>query len=243
MLKLGSAFRGYAIDASDGKIGTIADLLFDDRTWRVRWLVIDTGTWLPGRKVLLHPGCVGKANRALRELPAALTKAQVEGSPELSEHEPMSTQMEQRLYDYYYPGGTSAEKAFLTNPIATQYASTRSEQATGWEDRTTQPDDPESHLRSVVTITGYSIPGGDGSIGKVEDLLIDDGAWSVAKIVVETGRWWSRKFVLISPGSVRQISWNERELRLAITDEQVEASPPWTPWTKALGICRSDPIV
>jgi hypothetical protein len=75
MLTLGSASRGYAIGASDGKIGSVADLLFDDRTWRVRWLVIDTGTWLPGRKVLLHPGSVGSANRALRELPAALTKA------------------------------------------------------------------------------------------------------------------------------------------------------------------------
>jgi hypothetical protein len=46
MLKFSSALRGYAIEASDGKIGTIADFLVDDRTWRTRWLVVDTGTWL-----------------------------------------------------------------------------------------------------------------------------------------------------------------------------------------------------
>jgi hypothetical protein len=92
-----------------------------------------------------------------------------------------------------------------------------------------EPDDPESHLRSVVTVTGYSIPGDDGPIGKVEDFLIDERAWSVAKIVVETGCWWSRKYVSISPDSVRQILWNERQLRLVMTAEQVKASPSWTP--------------
>jgi len=61
MLKLGSALKGYAIDASDGEIGTVADFLFDDRTWLVRWLVVDTGTWLTGRKVLLHPVVIGKS--------------------------------------------------------------------------------------------------------------------------------------------------------------------------------------
>ncbi len=43
MLKLGSTLKGYAIEAKDGTIGNIADFLFDDRTWLVRWLVVDTG--------------------------------------------------------------------------------------------------------------------------------------------------------------------------------------------------------
>jgi hypothetical protein len=55
MLQVGSALQGYAIEASDGRIGTVSDFLFDDRTWKVRWLVVDTGTWLTGRKALVHP--------------------------------------------------------------------------------------------------------------------------------------------------------------------------------------------
>jgi PRC-barrel domain len=55
MLKNASAINGYAIAASDGRLGTVDDFLFDDASWMVRWLVVDTGNWLPGRKVLLPP--------------------------------------------------------------------------------------------------------------------------------------------------------------------------------------------
>jgi hypothetical protein len=55
MLRHESEIDGYAIHASDGLIGTVSDFLFDDATWLVRWLVVDTGNWLPGRRVLLPP--------------------------------------------------------------------------------------------------------------------------------------------------------------------------------------------
>ena len=53
MLSNASVINGYAIAASDGRIGTVSDFLFDDASWLVRWLVVDTGKWLSGRKVLL----------------------------------------------------------------------------------------------------------------------------------------------------------------------------------------------
>jgi PRC-barrel domain len=55
MLRNASTINGYAIAASDGELGTVSDFLFDDATWLVRWLVVDTGNWLSGRKVLLPP--------------------------------------------------------------------------------------------------------------------------------------------------------------------------------------------
>ena len=61
MLWNASAIKGYAIEASDGDIGTVSDFLFDDVSWQVRWLVVDTGNWLSGRKVLLPPVRLGPA--------------------------------------------------------------------------------------------------------------------------------------------------------------------------------------
>ena len=101
MLEVGSALKGYAIEASDGRIGTVGDFLFDDRTWKVRWLVVDTGTWLTGRKVLVHPSAIGRADYERRELSVSLTKSQVKGSPDILQDQPVSQQMERRLYDYY----------------------------------------------------------------------------------------------------------------------------------------------
>ena len=55
MLQVISPLKGFSIEASDGRIGTVVDFLFDDASWKVRWLVIDCGTWLGGRKMLIHP--------------------------------------------------------------------------------------------------------------------------------------------------------------------------------------------
>src|SRR5271154_5959171 len=100
MLQVISALKGFGIEASDGRVGTVVDFLFDDASWKVRWLVVDCGTWLKGRKVLIHPLAVSYAGLEDEEFEVKLTKAQVEGSPEWSEHQPVSQQMENRLFDY-----------------------------------------------------------------------------------------------------------------------------------------------
>ena len=117
MLKFASALKGCALAASDGEIGASADFLFDDRTWKARWLVVDTGKWLDARKVLLHSTAVGKADPGRLDLPVALTRAQIQGSPKLSEHEPVSMPMKRHLYDYYGWEPMSLESAFGANPI------------------------------------------------------------------------------------------------------------------------------
>ena len=59
-----SVVKGYAIEAIDGQLGTVSDFLLDDENWIIRWLVVDTGDWLSGRKVLLPPAALGKPRSA-----------------------------------------------------------------------------------------------------------------------------------------------------------------------------------
>ncbi len=228
MLKFASDLKGYAIKASDGEIGTIADFLFDDRTWIARWLVVDTGKWLTGRKVLLHRLAIGKADHELRELSVALTKAQVQGSPELSEHEPVSVQMERHLYDYYGWEPISMESAFGANPIASRYSAPPLFVFASHAETAIHESDCDPHLRSIVAVNHYHLVGADGAIGKVENLLVDDANWGVPYLVVDAGNWWSGKHVLISRHAVKEISWADREIRAEITRHQVKASPPWS---------------
>jgi hypothetical protein len=93
--------RGYAILASDGEIGDIHEFYFDDLGWVIRYLVVDTGTWLPGQKVLLLPGILGQPDWEKQTLPVDLTKSQVEASPSIRIDEPVSRQMEDDLHNYY----------------------------------------------------------------------------------------------------------------------------------------------
>ncbi len=67
MLRNASAIKGYAIAANNGRLGTVSDFLFDDASWLVRWLVVDTGNWLSGRKVLLPPSVLGQLDPNGRE--------------------------------------------------------------------------------------------------------------------------------------------------------------------------------
>ena len=76
MLRSASHLKGTTIAATDGDIGSIQDLYFDDLTWTIRYLVVDTGTWLPGRQVLISPRSVGTVAEEDR-IPVALTKRQV----------------------------------------------------------------------------------------------------------------------------------------------------------------------
>ena len=92
MLRSVKDMIGDTNEAADGVAGKVKDALFEDRYWRLRYVAVDTGTWLPKKKVLLSPlhlkeletGWVGNC------LKVVLNKAQVEGSPELKEHEPIS---------------------------------------------------------------------------------------------------------------------------------------------------------
>jgi hypothetical protein len=229
MLKFASAFKGYALAASDGEIGAIADFLFDDRNWAARWLVVDTGGWLDTRKVLLRPSTLGEADRDRLDLSVALTRAQIQGSPELSAHEPVSIQMERHLYDYYGWTPMAVESDLGVNPIASKFSAPPLFLFASQQETAADPQDCDSHLRSLTAITGYHVVGSDGALGKVDDLLIDDASWAFPYLVVDVGNWWSGKHVLISRHAVREISWADREIRVEVSLRQVKASPAWTP--------------
>jgi len=73
---------GYHIQASDDSIGHVADFLFDEDSWAIRYLIADTRNWLPGKHVLISPQWIQAVNWGDREFRVALTRQQIEESPE-----------------------------------------------------------------------------------------------------------------------------------------------------------------
>lgn len=227
MIRPISAMRGYAIAASDGPIGSIADFLFDDATWLVRWIVIETGSWLAGRKVLLPPSVLGHVNDAERELFVRLTRQQVMDSPAIETDEPVSRAMEANLYGYYgwspywstslYAGGYG----FTGGPAMLGYM----EEALKRDERGAAQKSP--HLRSARVVTGYHINASDGEIGHVADFLFEDMDWSIHYLIVDTSNWWLGTRVLVSPLSISKIEWLEREVGLLLKRDDVRSAPPY----------------
>jgi hypothetical protein len=231
MLQVISALKGYAIETSDGGMGTVANFLFDDASWRVRWLVVDCGTWLTGRKVLIHPSAISRADLEHQRFLVSLTKRQVELSPELAEDQPVSQQMENQLYSYYGwdPHWSGPYLSETPGAIASPYMPPPyfGLGLSAGESARLPGSDP--HVRSVAEVTGYHIHAIDGEIGHVENFMIDDGDWSVRYFIVDTGNWWFGKRVLISPLAVRTIDWFDHRVELDASREKVKSSPPWDP--------------
>jgi hypothetical protein len=82
--------KGFTIRATDGELGTVDQFYFDDETWAIRYLTVETGGWLGGRRVLISPISVVHADWQAKRLDVALTKKQVENSPNIDTHQPVS---------------------------------------------------------------------------------------------------------------------------------------------------------
>jgi len=80
MLRNIKDMENFSIRATDGTIGHVMDFLFDDEKWAIRYLVVDTGTWLSSRKVLISPIAIGRPEGPEKVLPVLVTKAQVKAS-------------------------------------------------------------------------------------------------------------------------------------------------------------------
>ena len=199
MLRSMNDLRDYAIRATDGDIGHVKDFYFDDERWTVRYLVVETGTWLSGRKVLISPVSIGRPNWTDKALPAALTKEQVRNSPDIDTQKPVSRQHEISYLDYYgYPyywaaGGLRGD------------------------------DDP--HLRSGAEVMRYHIEATDGDIGRVHSVLVDEDTWALRYFVVDTSNWWHGHRVLISPQWINEVRWSDARVVIDLTRQAVKDAP------------------
>ncbi|MDX1645598.1 MAG: PRC-barrel domain-containing protein [Longimicrobiales bacterium] len=93
--------RGYDVQAVDGALGHVEDLMADDADWSIRYLVVDTGRWLPGRKVLISPLWLRELVWSDRRAVVELTRDQIEDSPPYRPRQPIYRAYEAELHEGY----------------------------------------------------------------------------------------------------------------------------------------------
>jgi uncharacterized protein YrrD len=230
------------LGASDGEIGRVNDFYFDDETWVVRYLVADTGTWMPGRLVLISPHAFGSIHQAGKVLRVNLTRQQIEKSPTIESHKPVSRQYEEEYHRYYgwpfyWQGGQLwGMSAFpVVPPLPGRSRGKQSIPKGG----TKEANDP--HLRSAKAIIGYQVQASDEAIGHVTDFVLDDETWMIQHVVADTRHWLSGKRVMISSSQINRISWDGSKVYVDLTREAIRESPAFDPAT--FGIREHDPEI
>lgn len=204
--------QGFAIHATDGDLGKVNELYFDDDTWTIRYLVVQTGTWLSGRRVLISPISVHEADWQNRQILMSLTQDQVRNSPDIDTAKPVSRQYEREFYKYY------GWDCYWISPGIYEYGNKRD-------------DTQNQHLRSTKEVIGYHILAKDGEIGHAEDFLFDDESWRIKYLLVDTSNWRLDKKVIVSPTLIRDIVWAERQIVVDLEREEIQTSPMFDPET------------
>lgn len=231
MLVKATETTGYAVQASDGTLGTVVDLLFDDASWTVRWLVVETGTWWADHRVLIPASALGHPDSLARTFPVKLTMAQVKSSPDVDTHRPVSRQFESSAYDHYgfdpYWGTDLYLSGFVywDGMMVMEPSLERERQ----EDEIVQMmrQSENANLRSVAEIRGYHIHATDGEIGHLADVLIEDTDWTLRYLIVNTSNWWQGKEVLISPRSTQSIRWTENLIYVGVDRNRIRTGPQY----------------
>jgi sporulation protein YlmC with PRC-barrel domain len=166
--------KRFSIAATDGNLGSVSDLYFDDRSWAVRYLVVDAGRWLPGRRLLVSPISVQTSGPATLHLDVSMRQVEI-GT--VSSAQPCGV-----LPESLARGGNGGD----------------------------------GHLQTATAVMGFAIQTEDGEIGHVKDVLVDDKAWAIRYLVVDTEHWWAGKTVLVSPGWFTRVAWDESKTLFCI---------------------------
>ena len=219
--------KDFVIRATDGELGTVDQLYFDDESWAIRYLMVETGGWLGGRRVLISPISVTQTDWDNKRLDVALTKKQVEHSPNIDMHKPVSRQHEAEYlgyygYPYYWGGPYLWGPAFYPAGLA----SSNSTSTQAMADRV-RKESTDSHLRSTEAVTGYNIQAADGEIGHVDGFVVDDDAWAIRYMEVATRNWWPGKKVLVSPAWIERVSWTESKVYVGLSREAIKTGPEY----------------
>ena len=227
MLTNATFLKGLAIHATDGELGTVDEFYFDDETWGIRYLTVDTGGWLGGRQVLISPLSVVRTDWQARRLDVSLTKRQVENSPDINTQQPVSRQHEAAYlgyygYPYYWAGPYLWGPGLYPVNLEIPRAASDAAMLDGIRNEST-----DSHLRSANAVTGYHVQATDGEIGHLDGFVIDDETWAIRYIEVATRNWLPGKKVLVSPGWIERVSWDDSKVYVALSREAIKSCPEY----------------
>ncbi|KGX83412.1 PRC-barrel domain-containing protein [Pontibacillus marinus] len=233
-----SKLEGLRIDASDGELGKIKDIYFDDKKWTIRYVVADTRKWLPGKKVLLSPASLKEIPFDSDKIEVDLDKETIRNAPPIEDHEPVSVRNEMELSRYYgwspywegeYLWGTMGYPQIMepgANP--TMMADEKMEQEKKAEDN---PAHPDHNLRSVREVagekSGYRVFAQNQEIGHLEDFSIQQETYKLQYMVINTGSWLNEKLRILSTDWIESIDWENHIVKVDIDPGQLKNAPDY----------------
>jgi sporulation protein YlmC with PRC-barrel domain len=222
MLRRARKLFGYTVRATDGNLGKIIDLYLDAQSWTIRYLAVETGPWLLGRRALVRPTKAEEPQDDERVVPILISREEVEKSPEIELAKTVPQEEMAQLDEYWgWPHRLAESRLVQRLPVDEAHVAR--------EQDAIDRQKPRSHLWSAREIRGYRIRARDGEFGRVEDFYLTTDEWMIRYLMIDTQAWGEGRHVLIAPPWLEEFDWRERTLAVGLTQEQIEASPFFDP--------------
>jgi len=209
---------GMPVHAPDGAVGRVHDIYFDDRDWHVRYFHVDTRPWLIGRHVLLAPTVVRFVDWESDRIDVAITREQVEQSPDVDSHKPVSRQHELAMYEYFAWPFASSSALWEGEELAARLHSLMIEMHA--QDMTAPspppPENADAHLWSVDAVHHYTVENDNGKLGRVADFMVLPDTWTLRYLVAEKGGPLHANRFLVPVDAVHGISGDTRQVRVSV---------------------------
>jgi hypothetical protein len=173
--------------------------------------------------VLISPYAFGSLHQAGKLLLVNLSRKQIEDSPSIDLHKPLSRQYEEEYYRYYgwpsywegdslwgmsgFPIGSPPPNAGANKPVTLAPP---------------QLERNDAHLRSTQAVNGYQLHSINGMIGHVCDFMMDTQSWAIEQLVIKTGHRFSGKEVRLLASTVNRISYDDSTIYVDLTKEALE---------------------
>ncbi len=220
MLHSARALSRYEAHATDGKLGRAIDAYVDEKSYEIRYLVVETGRWLPGEKLLISSRWLGLPDRDTLRFPIEMTREEAKARKTTVEELPVSWKMEELLKARY--GGLDTRGG---PPVSSVLGSARQQALTQAEAESGALQDIDNpHLRSLREVMGYRVEALDGPLGVAHDFLIDDDGWVVRWLIVDTKSWKPGREVLIPPEWIETMSWGEGRIHVRLSRQKAKTS-------------------
>lgn len=113
-LRSANAVTKYNIHAKDGDIGHVRGLLVDDKSWAIRFMIVNTSNWWLGHQVLVAPEWIGDVSWPRARVTVDLTRQAIKDSPSYDERAPLDMAQEAGLYKHYGLSGYRSDHTAST---------------------------------------------------------------------------------------------------------------------------------
>lgn len=215
MLCSAKTFNRQKLIATDGMAGGVYDVLFHDTDWRMSYVVVDVGTWLEGKRVLVLPSEVLLDARTEPGLAVKLNKPELARRPHIDTDPSSLTPDEIRIPPAVIPRRRAAgdELDFCTRaggrPVFSELP----------------PPVGDDLVRSVNRTLGYRFECVDGFVGLVDDILLEVGGWALGYLILNVGTWLHPRKVIFPVTHIDSVHWFQERMIAAVSKEVILEAP------------------